>query len=662
MSAAAAAPYLELPGFIVDARRRLLLRRDSGEVVALNSKAFDTLLFLASHPGEVLDKDTLLAALWPGVVVEENSLAQNVSAIRHALGEVHGENRYIATVPRRGYRFVAEVRALEELPPTVDLPAPGRDSSTSPESPPPGSPPPGAAPVGAPPGRRVPAAWWIGGVAVLVALAGATAFWRSGRVAVEASAPAELQALAVLPFKPLVLAERDESLELGMTDSLIAKLSELDGHVVRPLSSVRRYSQPDQDPLLAARALDAHMVLDGSLQHSGGRLRVAARLLDVKDGRQVWAGSFDEDFTTIFEVQDTIARRVSEALRVPLSDRMARRSERGSTTNSAAYLAYANGKLAWSRLTRRSLEQSIGEFQKALALDPRYALAHVGLADSYATLGVFGMMAPEEAYPRARRAAEQALALEPDLAAVHATLGHISVQYDLDWIAGMAGYDRAIALDPNYARTYHWRGIAHSMHGATARALADFERARQLEPLWIAPRAATGNALFYARRYSASIDELTETLALDERADNARTYRARAYLHSGQRELALAEFLRLREREARTPGSFGDFGQALALLGRTDEARAELTRLEQLAATRYVPALDLATIHASLGDRERAFQWLERAFDDRSTNLAFLEYDPSFDALRGDSRFDALVERIGQRKRKVSKGSDLLED
>jgi DNA-binding winged helix-turn-helix (wHTH) protein/TolB-like protein/Tfp pilus assembly protein PilF len=623
-----------LPGFIVDVRRRLLLRRESGEAVALNAKAFDTLLYLAQHPGEVLDKDTLLAAVWPGVVVEENSLAQNISVLRQSLGESHGENRYIATVPRRGYRWVAEVHPRSVLPAALVTPAP--------------------APAGSSPAPARIKLWTITAAALAVALIlGAVWFWRMDRQKVEfAAPPGALPAIAVLPFKPLVLTEREESLELGMTDSLIARLSELDGHVVRPLSSVRRYAAPDQDPLAAARALDAHLVLDGFLQHSGGRLRVTTRLLDVKDGRQLWAGSFDENFTTIFEVQDTIARRVSEALRAPLSDRAARRWERGSTQNPAAYLAHANGKLAWSRLTGQSLNQAIVEFEKALALDPRYALAHVGIADSYATLGVFGVLAPHDAYPRARRAAQQALDIEPDLAAAHATLGHISVQHDLDWVSGMAEYDRAIALDAGYARTYHWRGISNAMHGDTASALADFETARQLEPLWIAPRAATGNALFYARRYTEAIAELTETLQFDERADNARTYRARAYLHSGRAELALAEFMQMREREARTPGSFGDVGQALALLGRPDEARAELARLMQLAKSRYVPALDIATIHASLGDRDSAFLWLERALAERSTNIAFLEFDPSFDVLRDDARFIPLVERIGLRKRK----------
>jgi DNA-binding winged helix-turn-helix (wHTH) protein/TolB-like protein/Tfp pilus assembly protein PilF len=624
-------PSLQIPGFVIDVRRRQLRRRESGEAVALNAKAFDTLVYLAQHPGEVLDKDTLLGAVWPGVVVEENSLAQNISALRQALGETHGENRYIATVPRRGYQFVATVSAdsgLASLPPEIaqipklgDPPVPRR--------------------------RRTP---WLPWVAAFVAVAiGVGLVWRSSDRYINVPGA---QTLAVLPFKPLVLAERDESLELGMTESLIARLSELDGPIVKPLSSVRRYAAPDQDPLAAGLSLGAEVVLDGSLQHRGGRLRVTARLLDVKDGRQIWAGKFDENFTTIFEVQDTITRRVSEALRAPLSDRVARHSERGSTQNSAAYLAHANGRLAWSRLTKQSLTQAIVEFEKALAHDPGYALAHVGVADSYATLGVFGMLPPHDAYPRALAAAQRALEIAPELAAAHATLGHIKVQNELDWQAGMAEYDRATALDPTYARTYHWRGISYGMHGATALAMADFERARQLEPLWIAPRAATGNILFYARRYAEAITVLDETLAFDDRAENARTYRARAYLHSGQRELALAEFLTLREREAHTPGSFGDLGQALAMLGRLDEARAELQRALRLAKQQYVPALDIATIYASLGERDQAFQWLERAFVDRSTNIAFLEHDPTFDSLHDDPRFIDLVGRTNARKRK----------
>jgi tetratricopeptide (TPR) repeat protein len=251
-------------------------------------------------------------------------------------------------------------------------------------------------------------------------------------------------------------------------------------------------------------------------------------------------------------------------------------------------------------------------------------------------------------FPRARQAVEKALEIQPDLAAAHTTLGHIEIQYDLDWSSGLNEYAKAVALDPNYAPTYHYRGIVLAMHGLIDRSLAELQRAQQLEPLWMAPRAATGNTLVYARRYDEAIAYLNKTVELDERADNARTYLGRAYLHSGRYELALAEFAK---RKALAPGSYGDVAQALALSGRRKEALEELQRLRELSATRHVQALDFATVYASLGEKEKAFEWLERAYEDRSTNLGFLAQDPTFDSLHNEPRFTALVERIGVWKR-----------
>jgi TolB-like protein/Tfp pilus assembly protein PilF len=485
---------------------------------------------------------------------------------------------------------------------------------------------------------------WIALAAGLVVVAAGVVAFVLMRTDPPGSNTTVAQGLAVLPFKPLVAAERDESLELGMTESLIARLSARDGLVIRPLSSVRRFGTPDQDPLAAGRALGVETVLDGSLQRRDQRLRVSARLLRVSDGQQLWAGSFDENLTTIFDVQDAIAGRVSDALLAKLSNDAAPTRARRDTEDSEAYLLYANGRLAWSRFSEASLMQAIGFFEKAIEHDPRYALAYSGLADCYAILGVFGIRAPNEVFPRARQAAETALAIDPKLAAVHATLGHIKIQHELDWKGGLAEYARAIELDPSQAPAYHYRGIAFAMHGQTDRALAEFKRAQQLEPLWVAPRAAAGMVMAYARRYDDAIVQLTETLALDDRAENARTYLGRAYLHTGRYEQALAEF---QQRRAQAPGSYGDVGQALALSGRREEALAELQRLLKLSKERHVQALDIATIYASLGERETAMQWLERAYEDRSTNLGFLSQDPTFDALRTDPRFVALLARIG---------------
>jgi DNA-binding winged helix-turn-helix (wHTH) protein/TolB-like protein/Tfp pilus assembly protein PilF len=627
--------YLKFGEFVVDVRQRRLLRLPGGEAIPLTAKVFDTLLYFAEHPGELLDKDTLLAAIWPGVVVEENSLTQNVSTLRQVLGEARGDNRYIVTVPRKGYRFVAEVVPLTAMPPPPDA-----DAQAPSVSPPPA----------VQPARRRFRVWVAAAIVVgaaVIALVANALFtglfnrpldlWEGSRV-------------AVLPFKPLVPADRDESLELGMTESLIASLSAQENLVVLPLSSVRGFAAPDQDPLAAGRELGVELVLDGSLQRQDDRIRVSARLLSVRDGRQMWADTFDEKLQTIFEMQDAIALRVSEALftRMATAHPLLQARARGQTEDSEAYLSYANGRLAWSRATEASLTQAIGYFEAAIERDPRYALAHAGLADCYAILGVFGMRAPHETYPRARRAAEKALEIDDTLAPVHATLGHIKVQYDFDWRGGLVEYARAVELDPSYAGTYHYRGILLAMHGEIERSLEQFRRAQQLEPLWIAPRAATGMVLGFAKRYDESIRQLTQTLALDERADNARTYLGRAYLHSGHPDRALAEF---RKRRSPAPGSYGDVARALVLAGRREEARAELNRLLQLSRERYVAALDIATVYASLGDREQSFEWLARAFEDRSTNLGFIAQDPAFDAMRDDPRFVALIERIGVWKR-----------
>jgi DNA-binding winged helix-turn-helix (wHTH) protein/TolB-like protein/lipoprotein NlpI len=626
---------LRFGDFILDVRQRRLVRLPSGEPVALTAKLFDTLQYFVEHPGVVLEKDALLQAIWPGVVVEENNLTQSVSALRQVLGETRGENRYIVTMPRRGYRFVAAVTVADSLPAPESAahvasgPMEG-SAFLSPSEP----------PANASKKTRTLVLKWSATMAGLV-IAFVAAFLYS-HLAGDAG-QVRPQQIAVLPFKPLIPSDREESLELGMTESLIARLSAQQGILARPLSSVRRFSGSDQDPLSAGRELGVDAVLESSLQRSDRRIRVSARLLRVADGHQLWAQSFDQELSNIFETQDAIAEKVSQALSVRLSPR-----SQHPTQNPEAFLLYANGRLAWTRLNEASLLQAIEYFENAIERDGRYALAYAGLADSYAILGVFGMRAPHEVFPQARRAAEQALAIDPHAAPVHATLGHIKIQYDLDWAGGLAHYARAIELDPDYARTYHFRGIAYAMHGDTALAIEQFRRAQQLEPLFIAPRAAHGMILVYARRYAEAIAQLSETLVLDERADNARTYLGRAYIHTGEFERALEEF---RKRQSLAPGSYGDIAQAFALSDRHEEARAELQRLVNLSKERHVQALDIATVYASLGEKEHTFEWLERAFQDRSTNLGFLAQDPTFDAFREEPRFAALLKRIGVQER-----------
>jgi len=607
--------HYEFGDFALDVGEQCLLRRDTGQTIVLTTKVFETLLYFVEHAGETLDKDVLLRSIWPGVVVEENSLTQNVSTLRQALGEARGENRYIATVARRGYRFVAKVTR--------------RDGAMEPSV------------AASPAAARRPRLLLVAAAAVSIVVIAAIIFFASATRPRE-TAPLAARTLAILPFKPLLPAERNESLELGMAESLISHLSQPGRQAISPLSSVRRYGALDQDPIAAGRELGVDTVLDGSLQRSGNRLRVAARLLRVADGQQLWAQSFDQDFTTIFDVQDTIAARVAQAISVGQGVG----STRGTpyTQDSEAYALYASGQFAWARQTEPSLLQAIGFFEQAIARDPNYALAYASLADTYALLGVFGMRAPREVFPKARSAVEKALSIDPDLAAAHSALGHIKMMYEHDWDGAAREYARALQIDPSLAVAYHRRGLLYAIQGDIEHALQANARAQQLEPLWLAPKGAAGNFLYLAGRYDESIQLCEKILALDEGADNARSFLIRNLLVKGDYERALAEYDR---RPLQMPGSNAHRAQALALSGQRAAALAELDRVLKFSKERYVPAYDIALIYAALADTENTFLWLDRAVEDRSTLMVFLARDPMFDAFHSDPRWNALVQRVG---------------
>lgn len=622
----------EFGDFTLDVSQQRLLRRDTGKVIPITGKVFDTLVYLVEHAGELLGKDVLLAAIWPGLIVEENSLTQNISTLRQTLGETRGENRYVATIPRKGYRFVAAVTRSD----APALPAfPGTATATKP-------------PMAPPAITRRRIGLLIAGLAALVVVIAMLGL--PGTSKRPAKAPLGTgSTLAILPFKPLLPADRNESLELGMAESLISRLGQHSPGLVSPLSSVRRFATLDQDAIAAGRTLGVNTVLDGSLQRSGDRLRVSARLLRVADGRQLWAQDFDQDFTTIFDVQDAIAARIAQALSVRWAGPG---STRGApyTSDPEAYALYANGRVAWTRHTEASLLQAIGFFEQAIARDPHYALAYTGLADSLAVLGVFGIRAPNDVFPGARRAATKALAIDPDLAAAHAALGHVLLQYEHDSAGAAREYARAMSLDPSLALIHHRRGLLLAMQGDADGALMAFGRAQELEPLWLSPRVAVGCYHYYLQHYDESIRLLEQVLALDDRAPNARACMIRSLIAKGAYNRA---FVELDKGSIQAPGSDGLRAEALALAGRRAEARAELDRILGRSKQHYVAAYDIASIYAALAEIDNTFLWLERAMPERSTQLLFLAQDPMFAALHADPRFASLVQRIGVFRQKL---------
>ncbi len=598
---------IEFAGFRLEPGRRLLTRA-GGEPVTLPDKAFDALVYLVGHAGRLVTKDELLHALWPATVVEENSLYVTISALRRALKDESGGERLIATVAGRGYQFVAEVRDVAATPP----PQPPEAKT-----------------------RR----WHLPAMAAAAALLAVVAIaWMARRDDAGSDSLGPVRTLAVLPFKPLTAADRNESLELGMTETLITGLNQ--GSLsVKPLSSVRRYAGVEEDGLAAGQALGVQAVLEGHIQRAGDTLRVSVRLLDVGDGRQLWAERYDEEITDIFSVQDAIAERVRAALTVELAGRPSPVLRR-YTESAEAYQQWANGRYHTMRL---ALPEALADFEQAVALDPEFALAYAGIAEVHSMLGVFGAVAPREAFPQALQAAEKALEIAPDLGEAHASLGHIKVQYEHDWHGAMRAYRRAIELNPNYPRSHVFLGLLLATRGRFDEGIAELRAAQTLEPAHPISSALIGMVLVYQRRYDAAIDQLESTLEMNPEFPTTNTYLALAHLRRGDYDEAL-DFLERTKSPA--PGSGAYRGQIHALSGRRGEAMQDLGRLLAEAERRYVPAYDIATIHAALGNVDETFRWLERSFEERSQLIHWLPWDAVFDGIRTDPRYAPLYARL----------------
>jgi DNA-binding winged helix-turn-helix (wHTH) protein/TolB-like protein/tetratricopeptide (TPR) repeat protein len=624
----------EFGAFRLDTAAQVLHCTAEGRTIPLTPRVYDTLLFLLEHPDELLDKRRLMSAIWPNLVVEENNLDQNISTLRHALGERRGENRYIVTVRGRGYRFVAPVSvgAPSALAVAHDAGSPPVIAEQAAR----------AGPV-PPPASHAPSRWRthaLAAVALAMAIAVITIALRPDDAA--PPGPQAAKGLAVLPFRPLAPSDRNESLELGMAETLIMGLNSA-GLTVRPLSAVRRFAGADQDAVLAGRSLGVAAVLEGHLQREGDRLRVSARLLDVADGRQLWAGRYDERFVDIFSVQDTIASRVRAALLPELAAAPPAALPR-HTRDAEAYQLYVNGRFHRRRLTEDALYAAIDYFTRAIERDPSFASAYVGLAEAHSVLGVFGIAAPHDTFPAAQQALAKALELAPDLGEAYASLAHIKAQYELDWAGAERAYLRAIELDPSFAPAQEWFGLYLAYAGRFDEGLDRLRSAQSLEPGSPIYSALIGMVLTYDRRYDEAVAQLTRTLEMDAGLVTAHTYITLAHLRRGDYDEASRHLELI--GSARTPGSVSYRGQLHALSGRRAEAIEEIDRLVALSRERYVSAYDIASIYAALGDNDQTLVWLERAFDDRSTLIGWLPWDEIFDGLRSDPRYVALVARL----------------
>jgi DNA-binding winged helix-turn-helix (wHTH) protein/TolB-like protein/Tfp pilus assembly protein PilF len=608
-------PFLLLPS------ERMLLH--DGEPVALAGKAFDLLVAIVGQQGHLLTKDELLRRVWPGVVVEEVNLSVNMSALRKALACAPGTADWIETVPRQGYRFKAPVR-VEDVA-TLE-PAWLRGAE---------SPAPAPASLEAAPQRSGRRRMWLGLGAVAIVVAAGLVWLTLGR-------GAPYPAVAVLPFATDLPA--NTPLADGIAEETINALTRVASLRVAPRASAFRFR--GADPLEAGRKLDTAAVVTGSLGQDGERVTLQVDLIDVARSAQVWSRRYEVTPTELPSLQSRVIDDLSRSLRLHPAEDAERSRALEPTRNTAAYQAYLQGRFLWNQRSEPALRRAVGQFRRAIELDPSFALAYSALADAYTTLGYLGWDAPVATFPVARPYALKAIELDPSLSQAHASLAYIKFYFDWDWAGAGEEFRRAIELNPNDPVAHQWHAVYLLAAGRPDDAMREVRTAQRLDPLSLVINTDVGFHHYYNGRYAEAIAQLQSVLGMKSDFGLAHLWLARSYGEVGRLDESLAAARSAEATASQWSVFLAQRGYTLGVMGRADEARAVRDEMERLSAQRFVTAYGVALVHAGLGDKEQAFAWLEKAFAERSHWLVWLRLDPRWKNLRGDPRLAALVERM----------------
>lgn len=458
---------------------------------------------------------------------------------------------------------------------------------------------------------------------------------------------APLDSIAVMPFANQTGDPETEYISDGLTESIINSLTQLPDLRVIARSSVFRYKGKATDPIAFGKELGVRAVLTGRVIQRGDNLSVSVELVDVRDNKQLWGEQYERKVSDLLLVQREIAQEISSNLRTRISGEVERRVTKRYTENAEAYQLYLKGRFFWNKRTREDLKKSIDYFNQAIEHDPNYALAYAGLADAYVLFPGYAVSSPQDSYPKARAAARRALEIDDTLAEAHAALG--LELFAFEWKAAEATreFRRAIELNPNYATAHHWYGNQVLLYtGRFDEAIAEMKRAQELDPLSLIVNADLGDTYFYARRYDQAIEQLLKTIEMDESFYYAHYELGMAYEMKGSYAEAIAQYQKARALN-NDPRVLALLGHAYAASGRRDEALKVLNQLKEIAQQQYIPAYHFVILYAGLGEKDLAFEWLEKTYQDRTSRMTILQVDPYLDPLRPDPRFQEMVRRVG---------------
>lgn len=458
-----------------------------------------------------------------------------------------------------------------------------------------------------------------------------------------------IDSVAVLPFTDASTDPNLEYLSDGITENLINRLSQLPDLRVVPRSTVFRYRGQDVDPRAAARSLGVRAVIVGKVEQRGDVLSIQTELIDVTNEAQLWGEQYNRRVTDLLTTQEEIATAIADKLRHRLSETERQRLTKRDTENTEAYQLYLRGRYFWNKRTESGMQKGIEYFRKAIEQDPTYSLAHVGLADSYNFLGAFGIavMPPSEAMPKAKLAAMNALKIDDSLAEAHTSLAFVSLYYDWNWSEAEKEFRRAIELRPSYAPAHQWYSHYLMVRGQTSESLAEAKRAVEIDPLSLPANMNLGWQYHWARQYDLAVEHLLKPLEMDPNFEQGHWGIGLAYELKGMHEQAAAEFQKAVTLSGDNPVYLAALGHAYAIGGNKVAATKVHKELEKQSKVRYVPPYWMATLYAGLGEKDLAFRWLEKAYEERSGGMIWLSVDPRMDSLRTDPRFAAMMQRVG---------------
>jgi TolB-like protein/Tfp pilus assembly protein PilF/DNA-binding winged helix-turn-helix (wHTH) protein len=612
--------------------RRYELRRGTS-VLKLEKIPMELLILLVERRDQLVGREEIIARLWGKDVFldTEQGINTAIRKIRIGLGDDPNQPRFLQTVVGKGYRFVGPINVVGRTPLVAQPVTP--DSAVVEET--------------RASRSRIAPRWKLKVyVAASILIGTAILAFRYFDWDLWLRHPT-VHSIAVLPLKNLSGNPADEYFADGMTDELITNLAKISALRVSSYTSVSKYKAATKTLPQVAQELQVDAVVEGSVLRSGDQVRITAQLIYAPRDQHLWAEEYQRYVRDVLYLQREVARDIAQQVRVTLTPNERNRLATAGAVDPAAYESYLRGRSFWNQRSEASLLKAIDQFNKAIEVDAGYAPAYSGLADCYTTLGYLSYLDPLDAFPRARDAATKALELDPSLAEAHTSLAYYNLYHAWNWVEAESEFKKAIELNPNYAIAHDWYGYYLMAMGRFDEAWKEVSRAHELDPLSVTISTDIGFNYFYRRNYDEAISHLRDTLSVSPKFPLAHLWLGRAYQQKKMYSEAIDEF---NKTDAALPGwvvTIAGMGNAYGEWGHQAEAEQVLTRLNMLAREKYVTPYGIALVYAGIGDKNRAFAWLNKAVAGRSHWLVWLNRDPRWDRLRSDPRFADLKKRVG---------------